>query len=99
MNGTRNTLKYSQLIHDKKNQQFRISIEEVIAKVDYRMREGLMLLVHSEVPYSLRGQGIGRVLVEKVFEYIDVHNLKASALCSFIAAVANKSDKWKEIIS
>ena len=68
------------------------------AYVDYRMRDGRMHLIHSEVPYALRGQGIGKVLVEKTFDYIENQNIEAVAVCSFIDAVAKRSSKWQEII-
>ncbi|WP_290682533.1 GNAT family N-acetyltransferase [Kordia sp.] len=57
-----------------------------------------MYLVHSEVPYNLRGQGIGKVLVEKTFEKLTDEGYKAIAICSYVKAVAKRSEKWKTII-
>ena len=88
-------MKYSKPEHDEANQLFTIKINEQVARVEYRMKNGVMQLIHSEVPPSLRGQGIGNHLVKKVFEYIETHNLKVLAVCSFIAAVAHKKDRWK----
>jgi len=75
-----------------------MNAENDIAFINYRMRDGFMLLTHSEVPYALRGLGIGKVLVEKTFEYIEEHNINAVAICSFIKIVSESSSKWKEII-
>jgi len=57
-----------------------------------------MALNHSEVPYNLRGQGIGKVLVEKTFEQLTKEGYKAVAICSYIKVVARRSDKWSTII-
>jgi predicted GNAT family acetyltransferase len=57
-----------------------------------------MYLVHSEVPYNLRGQGIGKVLVEKTFEKLTAENYNAVGVCSYIKAIKNRSEYWKEII-
>ena len=57
-----------------------------------------MYLVHSEVPYNLRGQGIGKILVEKTFEKLTEEGYKAVAVCSYIQAVAKQSKKWNTII-
>jgi hypothetical protein len=44
------------IIHDKKHQRFVLAINGEVAQVDYRLKEGKMYLVHSEVPYNLKGQ-------------------------------------------
>jgi len=84
--------------HDRDNQQFTLDINGELAKVDYSLKEGKMYLNHSEVPYHLRGQGIGKVLVEKTFEQLTKEGFMAVAVCSYIRAVAQRSEHWKTII-
>ena len=69
-----------------------------MAKIDYQLRDNKMYLMHSEVPYNLRGQGIGKVLVEKTFKQLTKEGFKAVAICSYIKAVASRSNRWKTII-
>jgi predicted GNAT family acetyltransferase/glutaredoxin len=85
-------------VHDKENTRFIIDINGELAKVEYTLRDGKMYLVHSEVPYNLRGQGIGKVLVEKTFEKLTEENYTAVAVCSYIKLVKNRSDYWNGII-
>ncbi len=87
-----------QLIHDIDSQQFVLDINGENAKVEYTLRDGNMFLVHSEVPYNLRGQGIGKVLVEKSFEKLTKEGFQAVAVCTFIKAIAKRSEKWQSII-
>ena len=86
------------IIHDKNNKQFTLDINGEIAKVVYVLKNGKMLLVDSEVPYNLRGKGIGKVLVEKTFEKLTKEGYQATAICSFVKLVAKRSEKWSEII-
>ncbi len=86
------------IVHDKENNRFTMDINGELAKVEYQLRDGKMYLTHSEVPYNLRGQGIGKVLVEKTFEQLTTENFKAVAVCSYIKAVARRSKKWNSII-
>ena len=86
------------IIHDIENQQFTLNINGEIAKVEYTLRDNIMFLVHSEVPYNLRGQGIGMVLVEKTFEQLTKEGYKAVAVCSFINVIARRNKKWNSII-
>jgi len=84
--------------HDKENSRFILDINAEIAKVDYKINTNKMYLTHAEVPYNLRGQGIGKVLVEKTFEKLTSEGYQAVAVCSYVKAVADRSEKWNKII-
>jgi uncharacterized protein len=86
------------IVHDKENTRFTLDINGELAKVEYTLRDGKMYLVHSEVPYNLRGRGIGKVLVEKTFEKLTEENYTTVAVCSYIKVVKNRSDYWNGII-
>ncbi|WP_296385021.1 N-acetyltransferase [Winogradskyella sp.] len=86
------------IVHDKENKRFTLDINGELAKIDYSIRDGKMYLNHSKVPFNLRGQGIGKVLVEKTFEQLTKEGYKAVAVCSYIKAVARRSEHWKTII-
>jgi predicted GNAT family acetyltransferase len=87
-----------EIIHDKENKRFTLAINGQLAKVDYSIRDDKMYLTHSEVPYSLRGQGIGKQLVEKTFEQLTKEGYTAVAVCSYIKVIASRSDRWSTII-
>ena len=87
------------IVHDKDNKRFTLDINGEIAKVDYQLRNDKMYLVHSEVPYNMRSQGIGKVLVEKTFEQLTKEGYEAVAICSYIKAIAKRSAKWNTIIT
>ena len=84
--------------HDKENKRFTMDINGELSKVDYQLKDGKMYLIHSEVPYNLRGQGIGKVLVEKTFELLTNEGYQAIAVCSYIKAIAKRNEKWHTII-
>ena len=75
-----------------------MDINGQMAWVDYTLENGKMYLVHSQVPYQLRGRGIGKVLVEKTFEKLTAEGYQAVAVCGFIRAVASRHKKWGKII-
>lgn len=86
------------LIHDKVKNLFTLDINGELARVAYKLRDGKMYLVHSEVPFNLRGQSIGKVLVEQTFEKLNEENFKAVAVCRYVKAIAKHSEKWNSII-
>lgn len=84
--------------HDKENNRFTMDVNGQTAKVEYKIKNGKMHLLYSEVPYKLRGNGIGKELVEKTFEKLTEEGYEAVAVCSYIKALALRSPKWNTII-
>ena len=92
-------MKGKEIIHDKDKQQFLLNLENgLVALVSYTVEGKQMRLTYSEVPDSLRGQGIGKELVEKTFEKLTNEGFEATAICSYIRIVAMRSPKWSGII-
>ena len=93
----------SKVIHDKENNQLYLEAEGARALIDYKIRKNRMYLTHSEVPVELRGNGIGKILVEKSLEKLLEESYdkeyKIIAKCSFIKYVVAKNPKWSEIVS
>ncbi len=87
-----------QIKHDTENKKFSLDINGEEAKVEYVWKNDKMYLVHSEVPYNLRGKGIGKELVLKTFEKLHEEGHKAVAICSYIKLVKNRDEYWKTII-
>ena len=86
--------------HDKDKRQLILLIANGLeAKVEYRLDNKNMLLIHSEVPSELRGKGVGKDLVLKTFEKLTEEGYTATAICSYIRAVAKRHPKWSSIIN
>lgn len=87
-----------EVVHDKQNNRFTMEVKGEQAKVEYELKDGKMYLVYSEVPHALRGQGIGKELVEKTFEKLTEEGFEAVAVCGYVKSIARQSDKWNAII-
>ncbi|WP_417371824.1 N-acetyltransferase, partial [Gelidibacter japonicus] len=73
--------------HNTDAHKYALDINGEEAKVEYIVKDdGKLYLVHSEVPYNLRGKGIGKELVLKTFEKLTEEGHKAVAVCSYIKA-------------
>ncbi len=84
--------------HNPSRKRFVLQTERGKAFISYLVQDGVYYLNHSEVPSSLRGQGIGKELVEQTFDYIVENKIKAVAVCSYIKAVRDRNPKWKDKI-
>ena len=87
------------LKHDENQQRYILKIENNHeAYVSYELNGDQMKLVFSFVPNELRGQGIGKELVERTFAKLTDEGYFAVAVCSYIKKTAINSSKWKQII-
>jgi len=89
-----------EIIHDVENKKYILPLEnDLEATVSYTLDGKEMRLVYSEVPHVLRGQGVGKELVEKAFQKLTDEGFEATAICGYIRAIAMRSPKWGEIIN
>jgi predicted GNAT family acetyltransferase len=86
-------MKNSEIQHYPDLKIFVMKVGDDFAKIEYTEKGNCYYLTHSEVPKHLRGKGIGKELVEKTFEYLHQNNIKGIAVCSYIKAIAIKSNK------
>lgn len=86
------------LIDNKENNRYEFQIDGKIAEVDYIKSDGEIYFVHTEVPASLGGKGVGSQLAEKALEDVDRQELRLVPLCPFIAGYIKKHPEWKRIV-
>ena len=70
------------------------------ATLDYMITANKKLVInHTEVDDSLKGQGVGKKLLEKLVEYSRQQNMKVIPHCSFADAVLNRTPEWRDILA
>lgn len=78
---------------------FYIEIEgKKVAEMTYSVAgEERIIVDHTEVDDSLRGQGAGLQLVEYAVNYVRAKNIKMLPLCPFTKATLLKHPEWKDV--
>ncbi|MEO1257140.1 MAG: GNAT family N-acetyltransferase [Bacteroidota bacterium] len=57
-----------------------------------------MIIDHTDVDESLRGQGVGRKLLDKLIEYVRENELKVIPLCPFAKAQIKKDKSIQDVL-
>ena len=92
-------MKKYELIDNERDMCYEFHVDGEIAKIDYmKTRDGGIALTHTEVPYTLQGQGIGHALVEACLEEIDRQGKKVVPLCGFVHGYIQENPQWKRIV-
>jgi len=68
-----------------------------VATLDYVI-DTKLIIEHTGVDDSLKGQGIGKKLLEKLVEYTREKQLSVLPLCSFANAVLKKTTEWQDVL-
>jgi uncharacterized protein len=82
------------------HQRFELSIDgEFAGRADYRMRDGVVVIVHSEVDEKYRGQGMGSQLVTRTLDLLRARGTKVKLVCPYFAAWHHRHpDDYADII-
>lgn len=91
----------STVIDDPAEHRFELPIDGgdgEIAAAYYRIENGRVVLVHTEVPFQFSGQGIGSQLAQGVFEAIRARGGKVVLRCSFMAGYYARHPEYSDIV-
>ena len=71
-----------------------------LAAMVYEMEnDHKMLILHTEVDESLKGQGIGKKLQAELVDYVRANNIKVVPLCPFANATFQKTTEWQDVLA
>ncbi len=75
------------------------SIENRVAEITFvSSGENTIIIDHTYVSDSLRGQGIALQLVNKVVEYARLEHIKIIPQCSYAKKVMTQNEEYKDVL-
>ena len=66
---------------------------------DYRLRDGVMAITHTEVARELEGQGIAAELVRAALAHARENGLKVRPLCSYVQAYMRRHPEVQSLLA
>src|SRR5207245_10468494 len=71
--------------HNEKAHRFELYINGLRALLAYRLTPGCIVLLHTEVPQPLEGQGLAAKLMRFVLDFVREYILWVVSLCLFLS--------------
>ncbi len=87
-----------QVINNVERKEFEVHEDGETAILQYRFHEGLIWLMHTEVPKKLEGKGIASVLAHFALEWAKENNMKAKVLCPFVAVYSKRHPEYNQYV-
>ena len=79
--------------------QFELSTDGKISVLQYRLRPGRIVFLHTEVPAELEGHGIGGKLARAGLEFAQEQALKVVPLCPFVTEYIKRHPEFIDLVA
>jgi len=84
---------------NSENNRFEALIGEEYVFIDYRRRQKRLTLLHTDVPPTLEGHGIGSAMVKAALEYAKAEHLEVLPICPFVKGYLRKHPEYLPLVS
>ena len=79
--------------------RYELDVDGTAAFVEYARAGDAIVLVHTEVPEALAGQGVGSRLAKAVLERVRAHGGKVVPRCEFIASYIERHPEYRDLVA
>lgn len=77
--------------------RFELEADGHIAFSNYKRADGVLTMLHTEVPKELEGRGIGSTLIRGVLDTARKEGVKVNPLCPFAKAYIEKYPEYADL--
>ncbi|MCA5004370.1 GNAT family N-acetyltransferase [Sphingobacterium bovistauri] len=86
------------VVKNEEAKQFQLTVEGYTAFIDYKERNQVISLIHTESPEELAGRGAATALIEKVLTYLKENAYELVPLCPLVFAYIKRHPEWVSIV-
>lgn len=85
--------------HDARTGRFQARVHGHLCVCDYRLRDGVMVITHTEVAPELEGQGLAAELVRAALGHARAEGIKVRPLCSYVQAYMRRHPETQDLLA
>jgi predicted GNAT family acetyltransferase len=86
------------IINNEKQQQFQAPVDGETAYMEYRLKDDMIVLMHTDVPERLSGKGIATSLAAFAFHYAKEKGLRVKVYCPFVQTYLKRHPEYGDIL-
>ena len=79
--------------------RFELDADGHIAFSKYKRADGVLTILHTEVPKALEGRGIGSELIRGILDIARGQGLKVIAVCPFAKAYIERHPEYADLLA
>ena len=87
------------VVNNHSEKRFEYTRNGSLAVIEYEIKGDRILLLSTQVPQKVSGQGVGSELIKQSFELIENMDLKVVPVCSFVQSWLGKNPEKQHLIA
>ena len=88
----------NEVVNSRDHHRFELEVDGHIAATYYKLADGVITFIHTEVPPELGGKGIGSQLIKGALDQVRTDGLKVIAECPFVKAYIEKHPDYADLL-
>ena len=88
-----------EIVHDAETHRFSVQVEGHRGVIDYTLRDGVMVITHTEVPPVIGGRGIAAELTRAALDTARREGRKVVPACSYAAAFIRRHPEYADLLA
>jgi predicted GNAT family acetyltransferase len=86
------------VVNNKAQHRYELTVEGHLAATYYKISDGVITFIHTEVPPELGGKGVGSALVKGALDQVRADGLKVIPQCPFVKAYIGKHAEYADLL-
>ncbi|MBN8978819.1 MAG: N-acetyltransferase [Rhizobiales bacterium] len=86
------------VLNNTDKNRYELSVDGHLAATYYRIADGVITFIHTEVPDALAGRGVGGKLVKGALDQVRAAGLKVVPQCPFVRAYIEKHPDYADLL-
>ena len=78
--------------------RYELDVDGHLAAAYYRIADGVITFIHTEVPDALAGRGVGSKLIKGALDQVRAAGLKVVPQCPFVRAYIEKHPDYADLL-
>ena len=89
----------SEVANNPSQHRYQLTVDGHTAATYYKIADGVITFVHTEVPTELGGKGVGSKLIRGALDQVRADGLKVVAECEFVKAFIGKNAAYRDLLA
>ncbi|MDB5640650.1 MAG: acetyltransferase [Bradyrhizobium sp.] len=88
----------SDIVNNPAHHRYELAVDDHLAATYYKIDDGIITFIHTEVPPELGGRGIASKLIQGALDQVRADGLKVIAQCPFVKAFIEKHPDYADLM-
>jgi predicted GNAT family acetyltransferase len=92
------SISFAQVEHNCSAQQFELRVGSLLCLLQYHLKNGKMIVYHTEVPPPIQNRGLAERMTRAALEYARTAKLKVEPRCPYTAAFVRRHREYSDLL-